>query len=61
MEFVLTIAFFLGMNAFRAKGISLSITGEIKDRLVEAGFVNEVLTITPLPVNHDGKRGELLW
>jgi hypothetical protein len=49
------------MDAFSAKGIPPSITSELKDRLIKAGFVSEVLTITPLPVNHEGKRGSLFW
>lgn len=49
------------MKGFSLKGIPGSVSGELKDRLVAAGFVNEKLQITPLPINHDGKRGKLVW
>jgi hypothetical protein len=49
------------MESFSKNGIPTSITYELKDRLVKAGFVNEHLTVTPLPVNHDGKSGDLFW
>lgn len=49
------------MDAFSSKDIPPAISCELKDRLVKAGFVNETLKITPLPINHDGKRGKLMW
>jgi hypothetical protein len=49
------------MDMFESKGIPPRICAELKDRLVKAGFVNENVEIVPLPMNHDGKRGELLW
>lgn len=49
------------MDTFQSKGIPPSISRELKDRLIRAGFVNEKLEIHPLPINHDGKRGELMW
>jgi hypothetical protein len=49
------------MGGFSLKGIPAKVSSELKDRLIKAGFVNEKLEITPLPINHDGKRGELVW
>lgn len=49
------------LSVFSTHGLPTKIGEELEDRLVIAGFVNQVLEITPLPLNHDGKRGELLW
>jgi hypothetical protein len=49
------------MDMFEPKGIPPRICAELEDRLVRAGFVNAILEVTPLLLNHDGKRGELLW
>lgn len=59
--FLTLFLFVKAMKGFSLKGIPGSVSGELKDRLVAAGFVNEKLQITPLPINHDGKRGKLVW
>lgn len=52
---------FLDMAVFGTLGMPIRICEELESRLLKAGFVNQVLQITPLPINHDGKGGELLW
>ncbi|KAI8088087.1 S-adenosyl-L-methionine-dependent methyltransferase [Gilbertella persicaria] len=37
------------------------IASELEDRLTKAGFVNQVLNVTPLKLNHTDKAGVLLW
>jgi hypothetical protein len=49
------------MKVFTYSNIPTSVCAELKDRLIKAGFLNEVVEITPLPINHEGKRGELIW
>jgi hypothetical protein len=49
------------MGVFSSLSIPPRITTELLDRLLKTGFVNEKLEVIPLPVNHDGKRGELMW
>jgi hypothetical protein len=49
------------MDVFESKCIPRRICAELEDRLLKAGFVNEISEVIPLPLNHDGKRGELLW
>lgn len=44
-----------------AQGLPPNIANELKDRLVKAGFVDVVVKSTPIPLNHGGKAGELLW
>lgn len=51
----------VAMNVFRSLGIPARISTELLDRLIQAGFVNEKLDVTPIPINYDGKRGELMW
>jgi hypothetical protein len=55
------IIIIVAANIFKSKGIPTRISTELESRLAKAGFVNEKLEITPLPINHNGKRGELLW
>jgi hypothetical protein len=52
---------YLALISFGARGIPKELGTELEDRLLRAGFINEVLQVTPLPLNHDGKGGELLW
>lgn len=49
------------MGMFSAAGIPTKICEELEARIVNAGFVNPTKIVTPLPLNHDGKRGELVW
>lgn len=49
------------MTAFTHVNIPSSICADLKDRLTKAGFLNEVVEIIPLAINHGGKRGELIW
>jgi SAM-dependent methyltransferase len=51
----------IALISFGARDIPKILGTELEDRLLKAGFVNEVLQVTPLPLNHDGKGGELLW
>jgi hypothetical protein len=44
-----------------SRGMPKKISGELEHRLNKAGFVNQVLRITPLPMNHSGKAGKLFW
>lgn len=34
---------------------------ELQDRLTKTGFVDVVLKMTPLKLNHTDKSGQLLW
>lgn len=51
----------IDIGVFNALDMPVRICDELEGRLEAAGFVNRVLNVTPLPVNHDGKRGESLW
>lgn len=44
-----------------SRGMPKQIAAELEHRLVKAGFVNQVSKITPLPMNHSGKAGDLFW
>lgn len=44
-----------------SRNIPFTIASELGDRLKEAGFVDVVVNITKIPLNHGGKVGKLLW
>lgn len=44
-----------------ARSLPPHIASELKERLQKAGFVDVVVKITDIPLNHSGKVGELLW
>jgi hypothetical protein len=46
---------------FKVLGISANVCAQLKERLIRSGIVNQVLKVRTLPLDHDGKRGELLW
>jgi hypothetical protein len=46
---------------FSSRGIPPKIALELEGRLIKAGFENQVLKVTPLPINHTGKAGKLMW
>ncbi|KAI8088040.1 S-adenosyl-L-methionine-dependent methyltransferase [Gilbertella persicaria] len=46
---------------FDSRGLRIKIGLELEDRLRQAGFENIVVKKIPLPFNHSGKIGELLW
>lgn len=53
--------FFVAMQLFKSIDIPTNICNELEGRLKKAGFVDIVLQIIPIPLNHGGKRGELMW
>jgi hypothetical protein len=46
---------------FVARGLPKEVCGQMENRIIRAGFEKQVLKITPLPVNHNGKAGRLFW
>lgn len=44
-----------------SRNIPLTISVELEERLIKAGFVDVVVKVTGIPLNHGGKVGELLW
>ena len=44
-----------------ARGLPPKIASELEGRLLSAGFVDVVVRITRIPLNHTSKVGELLW
>jgi hypothetical protein len=44
-----------------SRGMPPKISFELEDRLVKAGFVNTVLKVSQLKMNHTDKAGTLFW
>ncbi|RCH84491.1 hypothetical protein CU098_001335, partial [Rhizopus stolonifer] len=44
-----------------ARGLQFDVALQLKDRLQEAGFENIVVKKLPIPFNHGGKIGQLIW
>lgn len=44
-----------------SRGMLPRVASELQDRLLKIGFVNPVIKITKIPLNHSGKIGQLLW
>jgi hypothetical protein len=44
-----------------ARSFPENICSQLEGRLVSAGFVNQVVQIIPVALNHSGKAGKLFW
>jgi hypothetical protein len=55
------IYFHAASEMFSSRGIPPQISVELEDRTIKAGFVNQVVNIIPLAINHGGKSGDLFW
>lgn len=44
-----------------SRGFPRNLCSQLEDRLIKAGFVNQVQKIILLPFGHSGKIGDLLW
>lgn len=45
----------------KSLGLPTDVCAKLESRLVNNRFVNTVLKVTPLALNHGGKAGDLLW
>lgn len=49
------------MQLFTARGLPSNVCSKLEGRLVQNGFVDQKVEVTPLAMNHSGKAGEMLW
>lgn len=52
---------FAAEDMFRSRNLPANICVKLEGRVIKAGFVNQVVNIPQLALNHNGKIGELFW